>query len=68
MAISFTIGRCDRATQTVTVTFLCGAKTHTRTVNACFTADGKHDRAATVRRVEEVARGVERKMQLGHIG
>jgi hypothetical protein len=42
-------------------------KTHTRTVNVCFNAEGNYDNTATLARVEEVMAGVEHKMALGVI-
>lgn len=63
-----TIGRFDAASSTVPVTFEDGGKTHTRNVNAVIGEDGKHDRAATVARVDEVAAGVAHKFALGLLG
>lgn len=63
-----TIGRFDAATRTVAVTFSHNDVAHERQVNACLSADGKYDTKATKLRVEEVARGVEHKIDLGVIG
>lgn len=41
--------------------------THTRQVNVCFDSSGSYDEAATKLRCEEVARGVENKINLGVI-
>lgn len=62
------IGKLDRATGTVPVTFEQGGKRHVRDVNAVIGADGKHDRAATVARVNEVAGGVANKFAIGVLG
>lgn len=66
--MKITIGRFDRATGSVPVTFEADGKSHTRDVNAVIGADGKHDRAATVARVEEVAAGVAHKFAAGLLG
>ncbi|MCY1672117.1 hypothetical protein OVA07_14005 [Novosphingobium sp. SL115] len=63
-----TIGKLDRATGTVPVTFEQNGKRHLRAVNAVIDADGRHDRAATRTRVEEVAQGVAHKFALGLLG
>jgi len=63
-----TIGRFYAASATVPVTFVDGGKTHTRTVNAVIGEDGKHDRDATIARVDEVAAGVAHKFALGLLG
>lgn len=63
--MKITIGRFDRATGSVPVTFEQGGKRHLRNVNAVIGADGKHDRAATLARVDEVAAGVAHKFTLG---
>ncbi len=62
------IGRFDRTTGTVPVTFEQDGKQHERPVNAVIDADGKHDRAATVARVAEVSAGVAEKFALGLLG
>lgn len=62
-----TIGTFDLKTGQVTVTFEYGGVTHTRGVNACLTATGKHDVKATKARVAEVANGVAHKIDLGVI-
>lgn len=66
--MNITIGRFDRATGTVPVTFEQGGKRHVRDVNAVIGADGKHDRAATTARVNEVAGGAANKFALGLLG
>ena len=65
--MDYTIGKLDAATGTVPVTYIAGDIVHQRTVNACITAAGKHDRKATIARVEEVARGVAAKIAAGVI-
>lgn len=67
-AMKITIGRFDAATGTVSVTFEQDGKSHSRSVNAVVGKDGKHDRAATLARVDEVARGVANKFALGLLG
>jgi hypothetical protein len=70
--INITIGKFDRATGTVPVVFEqareTGIKRHARDVNAVIGADGRHDRAATVARVNDVAAGVANKFALGLLG
>jgi len=53
----------------VQVRFTCGdtAKTHERSVNVCFDADGAYDAEATLVRVGEVAMGVGHKIACGVI-
>lgn len=63
-----TIGKFDRTTGTVPVTFEQDGKVHARAVNAVIDAEGRHDRAATLARVEEVAAGVAHKFALGLLG
>ena len=63
--MQFEIGKFDRATGQVPVTFTHQGVTHERFVNACLTADGKHDRKATAARVDEVALGVAAKIEVG---
>jgi hypothetical protein len=65
--MDITIGRFDKKTGTVPVTVIHEGVTHTRTVNAVLDPAGRHDRAATVQRVDEVARGVAHKIALGHL-
>lgn len=67
-AMRITVGRFDAGTGTVPVTFKLGDKSHSRAVNAVIGEDGKHDRAATLVRVEEVAAGVANKFALGLLG
>ena len=67
-AMKITVGRFDAATGTVPVTFEQNGKTHSRSVNAVIGEDGKHDRAATIERVNEVATGVANKFALGLLG
>lgn len=66
--MKITVGKLDTATGTVPVTFGKDGRTHSRAVNAVFGEDGKHDRAATLARVEEVAAGVANKFALGLLG
>jgi hypothetical protein len=51
------------------VRFTCGDtdKTHERSVNVCFDADGEYDADATAVRIGEVANGVANKMACGVI-
>lgn len=67
-AMKITVGRFDAATGTVPVTFEQNGKSHSRQVNAVIGEDGKHDRAATLARVDEVAAGVANKFALGLVG
>lgn len=60
-----TIAPYEADARTVTVTFEQDGIIHTRTVNACFDDAGTYDDAATAERVEDVARGVANKIQLG---
>lgn len=67
-AMKVTVGRFDAATGTVPVTFEQNGKSHSRSVNAVISEDGKHDRAGTLARVDEVAAGVANKFALGVLG
>ncbi len=51
----------------INVRFSCSEtnKTHERTVNVCFDADGNYDADATAVRIDEVATGVGNKMANG---
>lgn len=60
-----TIGKFDKASGTVPVTFEHNGVTHLRPVNACLAAAGKYDPDATAARVEDVARGVAVKIEAG---
>ncbi len=53
----------------IQVRFTCSEtnKTHERSVNVCFDADGAYDAEATLVRVGEVAMGVANKMACGVI-
>lgn len=53
----------------IQVRFTCGDtdKTHERSVNVCFDADGEYDADATAVRIGEVANGVANKMACGVI-
>ena len=53
----------------IQVRFTCSEtnKTHERSVNVCFDADGAYDAEATLVRVGEVANGVANKMACGVI-
>ena len=62
-----TIGKFDRDTATVGVTFRHEGVTHKRRVNACLDEAGSYDPAATKVRVAEVASGVAHKIALGLI-
>lgn len=61
------IGKYDRATHTVAVTFTSGEIVHKRDVNAVLTASGKYDAKATAARVDDVANGVAHKIAIGAI-
>jgi hypothetical protein len=63
-----TIGAYDPDTRTVPVTFVYAGVTHKRPVNAVLDEAGSYDRKATKARVDEVARGVAHKIQIGAIG
>jgi hypothetical protein len=67
MTIETSIGRLNPQTGTVPVTFTSGPIVHRRAVNAVLTDDGKHDRAATMARVADVAHGVAHKIAIGAI-
>lgn len=62
------VGRFDKASRTVRVTFTSGDIVHERRVNACLKPDGSHDSKATKARIAEVASGVAVKIGLGVIG
>lgn len=66
--MKITIGKFDRATGTVPVTFSEGARRHSRAVNAVLAGDGSYDREATRQRAGEVGLGVARKWALGLLG
>jgi hypothetical protein len=53
----------------IQVRFTCTEtnKTHERSVNVCFDADGNYDAGATAVRIGEVANGVANKMACGVI-
>lgn len=65
--MDYQIGALDTAARSVPVTFTHGEVTHTRSVNACYDADGNYDEEKTGERVSEVARGVEYKIDAGII-
>ena len=65
--MKITIGQFDAETRTVSAKFVHAGVTHTRQVNACLDSKGKYDQVATKARVEEVALGVEKKIDLGVI-
>jgi hypothetical protein len=65
--MKITIAPFDPDSRTVQVQFEHGAVTHLRPVNACLDEAGEYDAAATQARVEEVALGVEQKIELGLI-
>ena len=62
-----TIGKFDRATGTVPVTFDYEGVQHRRCVNACLSDKGRYDADATKLRVDDVAEGVAHKIRLGVI-
>ncbi len=66
--ISYQLGRFAADRRTVPVTFISGDIVHKRDVNAVVDAQGTYDKAATKGRVEDVARGVAQKIELGIIG
>lgn len=51
----------------VDVKFVHAGVTHTRPVNVCRDATGAFDKAAMDKRVDEVALGVERKINVGAV-
>lgn len=59
------IGKMDRPSLTVPVTFRSHGKVHRRPVRAVLTARGRIDRKATRLRVDAVARAVAHKFALG---
>lgn len=65
--MKITIGKFDKATRTVPVTFVHAGVTHARSVNASLDAAGAYDREATARRVADVAAGVEHKIAVGAV-
>lgn len=65
--MNITPGAYDETSRTVSVLFEHGGVAYTRTVNACYDADGQYDEQATAARVQEVARGVAVKIALGVI-
>lgn len=66
--MEFEIGKFDRATEQVPVTFDHAGVTHQRMVNACLTPAGRFDAKATAARVEQVALGVAAKIEAGKLG
>lgn len=65
--MKITIGKYDAVTRSVPVTFEHDDVKHERSVNACLTKAGGYDKKATAERVEEVASGVQHKIELGVI-
>ncbi len=65
--MKITIGKFDKATNQVAVTFERLGVAFTRPVNAVLTASGAYDKKATATRCEEVARGVAAKIEAGII-
>ncbi len=61
------IGTFKTGRRTVPVTFTVGDIVHKRDVNAVIGANGKYDAKATKVRIEEVARGVAEKINIGVI-
>lgn len=66
--ISYQISKFAADRRTVSVTFTSGEIVHKRDVNAVVDGQGAYDKAATKTRVEDVARGVAQKIELGIIG
>ncbi len=60
-------GACDKKAKTIAVTFEHNGVSHTRNVNYCLSAKGSYDAEATAARLEEVALGVQNKIELGVI-
>ncbi len=65
--VTFKIGAFNSEKRNVPVTFTSGDIEHKRDVNAVLKGDGSYDKSATKARVEEVARGVAHKIELGVI-
>ena len=65
--LTYQIGAFDSDNRNVSVTFTKGEIVHTRNVNAVVDENGDLDTEATELRVQEVARGVEVKIDLGVI-
>lgn len=65
--MKITIGKFDPAAAAVPVRFSHAGVVHRRPVNACLDPSGALDKPATRERVEEVARGVAHKIELGLI-
>jgi len=51
----------------IKVRFVHGGITHERHVNVCYDADGNYDHEATLVRCQEMANGVENKINIGVI-
>lgn len=66
--LKYNIAKLEKDAKTVDVTFIDENLdiTHTRSVNVVFT-EGEYDEEATKLRVEEVARGVQHKIDVGII-
>lgn len=65
--LTYEIGAYDSDKRSVPVTFTSGEIEHNRSVNAVLDDNGTYDQAGTKARVEEVARGVAAKIELGVI-
>lgn len=65
--MQITVGKFDRSSSSVPVTFEHMGVRHERSVNACLTDKGRYDEEATAARVNDVAAGVAHKIQLGVI-
>lgn len=65
--LTYKIGAFDSTKRSVPVTFTSGDIIHKRDVNAVTKDDGAYDKTATKARVEEVAKGVAAKIDLGVI-
>ncbi|MFT4091333.1 MAG: hypothetical protein QM645_11415 [Asticcacaulis sp.] len=67
MDIEMDMGRFDKASRTVEVTYKYKGVAHVRKVNAVLRPNGSYDRAATITRAEQVAQGVAAKIEAGVI-
>lgn len=65
--MQITVGKFDKETKQVAVTFDHEGVSISRSVNACLTASGAYDKKATATRCEEVGRGVAAKIEAGII-
>jgi hypothetical protein len=65
--MTHTIGKFNRASRSVPLTVTHNGVTVARPINACLTAEGKHDLPATRERAAAVARGIRHKIERGVI-